>query len=72
MTRHWLTGHYRSLSMFQNLILPMALGSLVGAVIGGYLAAWAPTDALRVTLAVILAVSSVKLWTKHSHRQDAN
>ena len=72
VTRHWLTGHYRSLSMFQNLILPMALGSLVGAVIGGYLAAWAPTDALRVTLAVILAVSSVKLWTKHSHRQDAN
>ena len=70
--RHWLTGHYRSLSMFQNLILPMALGSLVGAVIGGYLAAWAPTDALRVTLAVILAVSAVKLWTKHSASQNSN
>lgn len=64
VARHWLTGHYRSPSMFQNLILPMALGSLAGAVIGGYLAVWAPTDALRVTLAVILAVSAIKLWSK--------
>ncbi len=65
VARHWLTGHYRSVSMFQNLILPMALGSLAGAMLGGYLAAWVPSDALRLTLAVILAVSAVKLWTKH-------
>ena len=64
VARHALTGHYRSPSMFQNLILPMVLGSLVGAVIGGYLAALAPTDALRVVLAAILALSAVKLWTK--------
>ena len=64
VARHALTGHYRSPSMFQNLILPMVLGSLVGAVIGGYLAALAPTDALRVLLAAILALSAVKLWTK--------
>jgi uncharacterized membrane protein YfcA len=31
---------------------------------GGYLAAWAPTDALRIALALILAVSSIKLWSK--------
>jgi uncharacterized membrane protein YfcA len=64
VTRHWLTGHYRSASMFQNLILPMALGSLIGALVGGYLAAWAPTDALRIVLAGILAVSAIKLWSK--------
>ena len=46
VARHALTGHYRSPSMFQNLILPMVLGSLIGAVIGGYLAALAPTGAL--------------------------
>jgi uncharacterized membrane protein YfcA len=42
----------------------MAIGSGVGAMIGGYLAAWAPTDALRLTLAAILAISAVKLWSK--------
>lgn len=64
VARHWFTGHYRSQSMFQNLILPMVLGSLAGAVIGGYLAVWAPTDALRIVLAAILALSAIKLWSK--------
>jgi uncharacterized membrane protein YfcA len=64
IARHWLTGHYRSRSMFQYLILPMSLGSLIGAVAGGYLAAWAPTDALRIALGVVLALSSLKLWSK--------
>jgi uncharacterized membrane protein YfcA len=64
VARHWLTGHYRSRSMLQNLILPMVLGSFAGAVVGGYLAAWAPTDALRIALAAILALSAIKLWNK--------
>jgi uncharacterized protein len=64
VTRHWLTGHYRSQSMLAYLVLPMAIGSGVGATIGGYLATWAPTDALRLVLAAILAASAVKLWSK--------
>ena len=64
VARHWLTGHYRSQSLLAYLVLPMAIGSLVGAAIGGYLAVWAPTDALRVTLAAILAISALKLWSK--------
>ena len=46
------------------LVLPMSIGSVVGALAGGYLAAWAPIDALRIMLAAILAVSSFKLWSK--------
>jgi len=42
----------------------MCIGPLIGATVGGYLAAWAPTDALRVVLAAILAGSVVKLWSK--------
>ena len=64
VTRHWLTGHYRSHTMLTNLVLPMAIGSVVGATIGGYAATWAPTDALRLLLAAILAASAVKLWSK--------
>jgi uncharacterized protein len=65
VARHWLTGHYRSQSLLVYLVLPMAIGSGIGAVFGGYLAAWAPIDALRLVLAAILAVSAVKLWSKH-------
>ncbi len=66
ITRHVLTGHFRSRSMLGNLVLPMTLGLLFGALAGGYLAAWCPTDLLRLTLAVILAVCAVKLTLKHS------
>jgi len=64
VVRHWLTGHYRSQSMLVYLVLPMCIGSLTGAMIGGYLADWAPTDALRLVLAAILAISAIKLWSK--------
>src|SRR5262249_51802273 len=67
---HWLTGHYRSQTMLTYLVLPMCIGSFVGAMIGGYLAAWAPTDALRLVLAAILAISAVKLWTKSATVSD--
>ena len=50
--------------MLVYLALPMAIGSMVGAAIGGYLALWAPTDAVRLLLAAILAGSAVKLWSK--------
>lgn len=71
VARHWLTGHYRSQSLLAYLVLPMAVGSLFGAAAGGYLATWAPADALRLGLAAILAVSAVKLWSK-SEMQNSN
>ena len=63
VARHWLTGHYRSQSMLTFLVLPMCVGSLMGALAGGYLAARAPTDPLRIVLAAILALSAFKLWS---------
>ncbi len=66
ISRHILTGHFRSRTMLANLVLPMSVGSLLGAVVGGYLAAWSPTDLLRVVLAVILAASAIKLLSRRS------
>jgi uncharacterized protein len=65
IARHLMTGHFRSRSMLAHLVLPMSIGSAAGAVVGGYMAAWAPSDALRVVLAIILAVSAAKLVWKH-------
>ena len=64
VARHWLSGHYRSQSLLIDLVLPMAIGSGLGAMVGGYLAVWAPTDALRIVLAAILTISAAKLWAK--------
>lgn len=64
IARHWLAGTYRSRSMLSFLVLPMSAGSAVGALLGGYLAAWTPTDTLKIILAIILAVSAFKLLRK--------
>jgi uncharacterized membrane protein YfcA len=61
IARHVLTGHFRSRSMLAYLVLPMSVGSAAGALAGGYAAAWAPGDTLRLVLAAILALSAVKL-----------
>jgi uncharacterized membrane protein YfcA len=51
--------------MLTFLVLPMSLGSVAGALLCGYLAAWTPTDALKIILAAILAISAVELMKKH-------
>jgi uncharacterized membrane protein YfcA len=65
IARHWLGGTYRSRSMLTFLVLPMSLGSAAGALLGGYLAALAPTDTLKIILAAVLALSALKLVRKH-------
>jgi uncharacterized membrane protein YfcA len=64
VARHVLTGHFRSRSMLGFLVLPMSIGSIFGAAIGGYVSAWAPSDALRIVLALVLLLSAFKLWRK--------
>jgi len=68
IARHLVTRHFRSRSMLAYLVLPMSIGSAAGALAGGYAAAWAPGDALRIVLAVILALSAAKLmWSSPKH-----
>jgi len=64
ITRHVLTGHFRSRSMLTYLVLPMSIGSAVGAVAGGFMAALAPTNALRIVLAAKQVLSANKLVWK--------
>ena len=67
IARHWLTGHYRSRTMLAYLVLPISLGSAAGALVGGILAIWTPVDTLLILLAIILAISALKLIWKPSH-----
>lgn len=64
VTRHFLAGKFRSRSMLLYLVLPMSLGSTLGAVLGGYVSALVPGNGLRLLLAGILVASAIKLWGK--------
>lgn len=59
--KHRRTGHYRSRDVLQYLVLPMGLGSVLGAAVGGLAASAVPTNALKLLLAVVLASSAIKL-----------
>lgn len=60
--RHALDGKFRSTTMLVHLVLPMSLGSIAGALLGGYASAAVPQDGLRAVLAAILLASAWKLW----------
>ena len=62
IVRHILGGKFRSQTLLARLVIPMSAGSIFGAMMGGYMAQWAPTDLLRAILAVILAASALKLF----------
>lgn len=64
VSRHFLAGKYRSKTMLGFLVLPMSLGSIAGAVAGGYVSLAISQNALRLVLAAILAASAIKLWSK--------
>jgi uncharacterized membrane protein YfcA len=63
-------GRYASLGAFRErkdlreTVLPMSLGSVIGAAIGGVLVAYAPQAALKVGLGVILVVSAIKTFKR--------
>jgi uncharacterized protein len=64
VAKHRINNHYRSRDVLQHLVLPMSLGSIAGAILGGYLSAYAASGLLKVFLAAILMASAFKLWRK--------
>jgi uncharacterized membrane protein YfcA len=67
VAKHYLTGHYRSRDVLIFLVLPMSVGSVIGAVVGGFLSNAVPIDALKIFLALILASSAIKLSRHGDH-----
>lgn len=58
-------GAYRDPHVLRSVVLPMALGSVAGAMIGAALLPFAPTAALKLVLGLILGISAYKLGRKH-------
>lgn len=61
-SRYSLDKSFAIIGLQRKFILVMALGSVVGAFIGGQLLGLVPSSVLLPALAVILLLSSVKVW----------
>lgn len=64
--RHIRSGGFRDRLVLTGIGLPMALGSVLGAMIGAALLPFVPVAGLKLLLGVILLASSMKLLRKRS------
>jgi uncharacterized membrane protein YfcA len=68
--RHYRAGALTDQKMIRSLILPMGLGAIAGAILGGTLASSAPAPFLKALLGVILIGSSLKAFSRHETAAD--
>ncbi len=64
--RYRASGGYAAQESVRHVGLPMALGSLAGAMVGAGLIGWVDVRVLKAVLAIVLAVSALRMWrTRH-------
>ena len=66
MLRHWRAGAFADAAILRFVILPLALGALFGAPLGGLLSAYAPAALTKVILGSLLIWSAWKVFGKHA------
>lgn len=64
--RYWRRGAYADRTALRATVLPMAAGSVIGAVAGGLLLGIVPAAALKLGLGVILIASAIRVF-RHPH-----
>lgn len=66
-------AHYRRLqawpspAVVRDVGLPMAFGSVVGALVGARLVGWVDAATLKAILGAILGLSAIRMWRRHEH-----
>jgi uncharacterized membrane protein YfcA len=62
LVRYARRGAFTEQRDLWSLVLPMGIGSILGALIGGVLVPYVPSDAIKVVLGVILIISAVRIF----------
>lgn len=60
--RYTRKGMFADRGDFSALVAPMSLGSIVGALAGGYLVPYVPARALKLVLGTILIVTAIRIF----------
>jgi uncharacterized membrane protein YfcA len=68
VVRYTHQGAYAARSDMRQTIIPMGIGSVIGAIIGGLLVGIAPSSVLKVSLGIILIWSATRIFS-HSRKR---
>ena len=60
--RHRRLGSYADRDDLTRTVAPIGVGSVIGALVGGFLVGLVPAAALKLVLGVILIVSAVRIF----------
>ena len=63
--RHQKLGSCGERADVTGTVAPMGIGSVLGAVVGGFLVGVVPATALKLVLGIILIVSAVRIFRGH-------
>lgn len=68
LIRHRANGAFSEKKDISELVLPMGIGSIVGALLGGVLIVYVSSGVLKLILGCILIISAVKMFLKRKAR----
>jgi uncharacterized membrane protein YfcA len=63
--RHRGLGAYAERADLTRTVAPMGIGSVIGAVVGGFLVGLVPSAVLKLALGVILKASAIRIFRGH-------
>lgn len=66
LVRHWLAGAFADCDLFRNVILPLSVGAVIGAPLGGLAAESVPSGLIKALLGVLLVWSAWKVFRQHA------
>ena len=62
LARHRASGAFAGLRDVRHLVVPMALGTILGGVVGGAMVAFVPAGAVKLLLGSVLIASAAKVF----------
>lgn len=65
--RHRASGAFQNVRDLERIVLPMALGTLLGSTVGGWLVVHAPASAVKLLLGCVLIASALRVFKVRPH-----
>jgi uncharacterized protein len=67
LVRYASSGVFAERKMLSGTVVPMGVGSILGAIIGGFLVGFVSSAALKLGLGLILIISALRIF-RHQHK----